>query len=156
MSDDHDHDHDHDHEGEEGSPLGEVQLRVQALESLLVDKGLIDPAALDALIDTYENKVGPRNGARLVARAWVDPDFGRRPAAGLVQVRALSLARRLAAGGGGAGEDPDPGRGRPAAPARLRAVTRDRPAHMVAASNARTTESTSCSLYTPSGSSSGS
>jgi nitrile hydratase len=74
MSDDHDHDHD----GEEGSPLGEVQLRVQALESLLVDKGLIDPAALDALIDTYENKVGPRNGARLVARAWVDPDFGRR------------------------------------------------------------------------------
>ena len=78
MSDDHDHDHDHDHEGEEGSPLGEVQLRVQALESLLVDKGLVDPAALDVLIDTYENKIGPRNGARLVARAWVDADFRRR------------------------------------------------------------------------------
>jgi len=78
VSDDHDHDHDHDHEGEEGSPLGEVQLRVQALESLLVDKGLVDPAALDVLIDTYENKIGPRNGARLVARAWVDPDFRRR------------------------------------------------------------------------------
>ena len=78
MSDDHDHDHDHDHEGDEGSPLGEVQLRVQALESLLVDKGLVDPAALDVLIDTYENKIGPRNGARLVARAWVDADFKRR------------------------------------------------------------------------------
>jgi nitrile hydratase subunit alpha len=78
MSDDHDHDHDHDHDGDEGSPLGEVQLRVQALESLLVDKGLVDPAALDALIDTYENKIGPRNGARLVARAWVDADFKRR------------------------------------------------------------------------------
>jgi nitrile hydratase len=78
MSDDHDHDHDHDHDGDEGSPLGEVQLRVQALESLLVDKGLVEPAALDALIDTYENKVGPRNGARLVARAWVDADFKRR------------------------------------------------------------------------------
>ncbi len=78
MSDDHDHDHDHDHEGEEGSPLGEVQLRVQALESLLVNKGLVDPAALDVLIDTYENKIGPRNGARLVARAWVDADFRRR------------------------------------------------------------------------------
>ena len=79
MSDDHDdHDHDHDHEGEQGSPLSEVQLRVQALESLLVDKGLVDPAALDVLIDTYENKIGPRNGARIVARAWVDREFKRR------------------------------------------------------------------------------
>ncbi len=71
------HDHDHDHAGE-GSPLTEIELRVRALESLLVDKGLVDPAALDALIDTYETKVGPRNGARVVARAWVDPAYRAR------------------------------------------------------------------------------
>src|SRR5260370_23483680 len=53
-------------------------LRVMALESLLVEKGLIDPAALDELIDTYEHKVGPRNGARVVARAWLDPAFKQR------------------------------------------------------------------------------
>jgi nitrile hydratase len=57
------------------APLSEVQLRVRALESLLVEKGLVDPAALDELIDQYETKVGPRNGARVVARAWTDPDF---------------------------------------------------------------------------------
>jgi len=51
---------------------------VLALESLLVEKGLVDPAALDALIDTYEHKIGPRNGARVVARAWVDPEYKRR------------------------------------------------------------------------------
>ncbi len=71
------HDHDHDHE-EEGSPLSDVALRVRALESLLTDKRLVDPKALDELIDTYETKVGPRNGARVVARAWRDPDFKRR------------------------------------------------------------------------------
>ena len=54
------------------------RLRVKALESLLVEKGLVDPAALDALIDTYEHKVGPRNGARVVARAWVDPAYKQR------------------------------------------------------------------------------
>lgn len=76
---DHDHHHDRDHEpGEHGAPLTETQLRVRALESLLVDKGLVDPAALDALIDTYETKVGPRNGARIVARAWVDPAYKKR------------------------------------------------------------------------------
>jgi len=67
---DHDdaHDHDHDHEpGVHGAPLTDTQLRVRALESLLVDKGLVDPKALDTLIDTYETKVGPRNGARVVA-----------------------------------------------------------------------------------------
>ncbi len=68
---------DHDHE-EPGSPLTDVQLRVRALESLLVDKGLVDPAALDGIIDTYETKVGPRNGARVVARAWVDPAYKQR------------------------------------------------------------------------------
>jgi nitrile hydratase len=73
-----DHDHDHDHDHEEGSPLSDVALRVRALESLLTEKGLVDPKALDLLIDTYETKVGPRNGARVVARAWTDPAFKRR------------------------------------------------------------------------------
>ena len=53
----------------------EPELRVRALETLLVEKGLVDPAALDAIIDAYENKIGPRNGARVVARAWTDPDY---------------------------------------------------------------------------------
>jgi len=78
----HDHDHDHDHDddgpGPHGAPLTDTQLRVRALESLLVDKGLVDPAALDALIDRYETKVGPRNGARVVARAWADPAYKQR------------------------------------------------------------------------------
>jgi len=74
----HDHDHDHDHPGEHGAPLSGPALRVKALESLLVEKGLVDPAALDQLIDRYETKVGPRNGARVVARAWTDPVFKRR------------------------------------------------------------------------------
>src|SRR5436309_8337296 len=69
-----DHDHEHDHQEAPSDPA----LRVMALESLLVEKGLVDPAALDALIDTYEHKVGPRNGARVVARAWVDPAYKTR------------------------------------------------------------------------------
>ncbi|MDO8484935.1 MAG: nitrile hydratase subunit alpha [Candidatus Limnocylindrales bacterium] len=85
MSQEHEpHDH-HDHADddvqehrEHDAPLTEVELRVRALESLLVDKGLVDPAALDAIIDTYETKVGPRNGAKAVAHAWVDPDYRRR------------------------------------------------------------------------------
>jgi nitrile hydratase subunit alpha len=75
------HDHDDDdvqEHREHGAPLTEVELRVRALESLLVDKGLVDPASLDAIIDTYETKVGPRNGAKVVAHAWVDPDYRRR------------------------------------------------------------------------------
>ena len=75
MRDHHAHDHEH---ADEGSPLTETELRVRALESLLVEKGLVDPAALDALIDTYETKVGPRNGAHVVARAWVDPAYKAR------------------------------------------------------------------------------
>ena len=59
-------------------PLSEIEIRVKALESLLVEKGLVDPAAVDALIDTYEHKVGPRNGARVVARAWVDAPYKQR------------------------------------------------------------------------------
>ena len=70
---DHDHD-DHAHQAVPSDPA----LRVKALESLLVEKGLVDPAALDLLIDTFENKVGPRNGARVVARAWVDPAYKQR------------------------------------------------------------------------------
>jgi nitrile hydratase len=56
----------------------DMTLRVKSLESLLVEKGLVDPAALDALVDTFENKVGPRNGARVVAKAWTDPAYKRR------------------------------------------------------------------------------
>ena len=90
------HDHDHDHE-EEGSPLSDVALRVRALESLLADKGLVDPKALDELIDTYETKVGPRNGARVVARAWVDPEFKRRLLEdGTAAVAAMGFAGRQA------------------------------------------------------------
>jgi nitrile hydratase len=56
----------------------DLALRVQALESLLIEKGIVDKAALDALVDTYENRIGPRNGARVVARAWVDAEYKRR------------------------------------------------------------------------------
>ena len=69
-----DQDHDHDHQ----VIPSDLTLRVKALESLLVEKGLVDPLALDALIDTYENKVGPRNGARVVAKAWLDPAYKKR------------------------------------------------------------------------------
>ena len=68
------HNHDHDHQ----DVPSDLTLRTKALESLLVEKGLVDRAALDALIDTMEHKVGPRNGARVVARAWVDPDYRKR------------------------------------------------------------------------------
>ena len=75
-------DHEHHHHGDEGHehdrPLSGPALRVKALESLLTEKGLVDPQALDELIDTYETKVGPRNGARVVARAWVDPAYRKR------------------------------------------------------------------------------
>ena len=66
--------HAHDHTNVPSDPA----LRVKALESLLVEKGLVDPAALDVLVDTYENRVGPRNGAQVVARAWVDPAYKQR------------------------------------------------------------------------------
>ena len=78
----HDHGHGHPHiddpDHPHNAPLSDVQLRVRALESLLTEKGLVDPAALDALIDTYQNKIGPRNGAKVVARAWVDPAYKKR------------------------------------------------------------------------------
>lgn len=68
------HQHEHDHQAVPSDPA----LRVKALESLLVEKGLVDRAALDVLVDAYEHKIGPRNGARVVARAWSDPAFKER------------------------------------------------------------------------------
>lgn len=59
-------------------PAADITLRVKAIESLLIEKGIIDPAALDAIIDAYEHRIGPHNGARIVAKAWVDPDFKQR------------------------------------------------------------------------------
>ena len=67
--------HDHDHDHEEGSALSPIALRVKALESLLVEKGYVDPKALDVIVETYETKIGPRNGARVVAKAWSDPEY---------------------------------------------------------------------------------
>jgi len=74
MTQAHNHNHDHDH----GSELSEAALRVRALETILTQKGYIDPAALDAIIETYETKIGPRNGARVVAKAWTDPAYKAR------------------------------------------------------------------------------
>jgi len=70
--------HQHDHEHEHQAVPSDFALRVKSLESLLVEKGLVDRAALDALVDAYEHKIGPRNGARVVARAWADPSYKRR------------------------------------------------------------------------------
>ncbi|MGH7073343.1 MAG: nitrile hydratase subunit alpha [Stellaceae bacterium] len=67
----------HEHEHEHGSELSEVQLRVRALETILTEKGYIDPAALDAIVETFETKIGPRNGAQIVAKAWTDEGFKR-------------------------------------------------------------------------------
>jgi nitrile hydratase len=71
MSDDHHNEHEHDHENH----YSDMQARVKALETLLTAKGLIDPAAIDAIVETYEIKIGPRNGAAVVAKAWSDPQF---------------------------------------------------------------------------------
>jgi len=68
----------HDHHDHDPSEMSEVAARVRALETLLTEKGYIDPAAVDALIETYETRIGPRNGARVVARAWSDPDYRER------------------------------------------------------------------------------
>jgi nitrile hydratase subunit alpha len=68
------HDQSHEH-GDDHSDLSEIQLRVRALETILTEKGYVDPAALDLLVEAYETKIGPKTGARIVARAWIDPDF---------------------------------------------------------------------------------
>jgi nitrile hydratase subunit alpha len=81
MADDphsHSHTHQHAHGSAEMSELSDLQLRVRALETILTEKGYIDLAALDAIVEACETKIGPHNGARVVARAWVDPDFKRR------------------------------------------------------------------------------
>ena len=84
------HDHDHDH-----TTLPDTVLRVKALESLLVEKGLVDPAALDELIDIYEHRVGPQNGAKVVARAWTDPEFkSRLMANGVEAIREFEIEGR--------------------------------------------------------------
>jgi nitrile hydratase len=71
-----DHDHpDHHHDHAHGSELSETQLRVRALETILTEKGYVDPAALDAIIEAYETRIGPHNGAKVVAKAWTDPAF---------------------------------------------------------------------------------
>ncbi|HEX4505740.1 MAG TPA: nitrile hydratase subunit alpha [Alphaproteobacteria bacterium] len=93
MSAEHDHDHDHDghsHAEWHTTPPPDIQLRIKAMESLLVEMGVIDPATLDGIVDFYERQVGPRNGARIVARAWADPDFKQRlladPAAAVAEL----------------------------------------------------------------------
>lgn len=75
MHDDHDDDHDHHGHGSELSPM---DARVRALETILTEKGYVDPKALDLIIETYETKIGPRNGAKVVAKAWLDPDYKAR------------------------------------------------------------------------------
>jgi nitrile hydratase len=96
MAHDHDdhHHHDHDH-GQE--PPSDMALRVKALESLMVEKGLVDPAALDAIVDHFEHKVGPRNGARVVAKAWTDPAYKAR----LMEDATAAIAELGYAGGQG-------------------------------------------------------
>ncbi|GAB2177609.1 nitrile hydratase subunit alpha [Dongia sp. agr-C8] len=77
MSDKEGHAH-HDHAHDESSPLSDIALRVRALEDLLVEKGVVDRAALDKIVETYETSIGPRNGARVVARAWSDAGYKAR------------------------------------------------------------------------------
>ena len=72
---DHHHDHGHDHHDHDHSELSPIELRVRALESILTEKGYVDPAAIDVLVETYETRIGPRNGAKVVAKAWADPAF---------------------------------------------------------------------------------
>ncbi|HTO34090.1 MAG TPA: nitrile hydratase subunit alpha [Pararhizobium sp.] len=75
----HDHEHHHDDDHDDGhhhdNHFSDMQARVKALETVLTQKGLIDPAAIDAIVETYETKIGPRNGAIVVAKAWSEPDF---------------------------------------------------------------------------------
>src|SRR5207245_11620994 len=70
-----DHDHDHHHGDHDHSELSETELRVRALETVLTEKGYVEPAALDAIVQAYETKIGPHNGAQVVAKAWSDPAF---------------------------------------------------------------------------------
>jgi nitrile hydratase subunit alpha len=76
MADEHAHSPAHDHA--HGSELSEMEVRVRALETILAEKGYVDPAALDQIVEAFETRIGPHNGAHVVARAWVDPEFKRR------------------------------------------------------------------------------
>src|SRR3981189_931219 len=88
----HDGDHHHDH----GSELSEMQLRVRALETILTEKGYVDPKALDLIIEAYETKIGPHNGARVVAKAWPEPAFKRRlPGGGSAAIATLGHTSRV-------------------------------------------------------------
>jgi nitrile hydratase len=78
MAADHDHSHPHAHGPDQMSELSDLQLRVRALETILTEKGYVDPAALDRIVEACETQIGPHNGARIVARSWADPDFKRR------------------------------------------------------------------------------
>ena len=91
---------DHEHGHDDHSELGEMDVRVRALETLLTEKGLIDPAALDELIDTYQNRIGPQNGARVVARAWVDPDYREEQGAAIMKQENISMTVDLGMGSG--------------------------------------------------------
>jgi nitrile hydratase len=75
MSGDHDHHHEHDHDHDGGSHLSDIQARVRALETVLTEKGYVDPAVIDNIVEHFETRVGPHVGARIVARAWVEPAF---------------------------------------------------------------------------------
>jgi nitrile hydratase subunit alpha len=91
-----DHDHDHHHDHNHGSELSEMQLRVRALETILTEKGYVDPAALDRIVEAYETRIGPHNGARVVARAWTDSEFRQRLLADATQaVAELGLIGRV-------------------------------------------------------------
>ena len=86
--DDHDHDHDHDNR------YTDMQARVKALETALTEKGLIDPAAIDAIVEAYETRIGPRNGAHVVAKAWIDPAFAdwlKRDATAAIAIQTTEL-----------------------------------------------------------------
>ncbi|MBD8561890.1 nitrile hydratase subunit alpha [Pseudomonas fluorescens] len=78
MSHNHSHDHDHDHDDDHTAPPSEMELRVKALETLLVEKGIVNTDAIDELIQTYEFRIGPKNGAKVVARAWIDLEYKKR------------------------------------------------------------------------------
>jgi len=90
------HDHDHDDHEEHGSELSEMQLRVRALETVLAEKGYVDPAALDVMIEAFETRIGPHIGARVVAKAWADPAFKQALMADATQaVQTLGLNNRV-------------------------------------------------------------
>lgn len=92
----HDHDHHHHHEHDHpGSELSGPALRVRALETVLTEKGLVDPAALDLIVETYETRIGPRNGAKVVAKAWSDPAYlGRLRENGTAAIAELGFGGR--------------------------------------------------------------